>query len=127
MARRSIPLPWTFVVATSTSDVFVPVTGWFAAQEIKKIAIVMEIVGLIGQTQIKRAYQTADSPSSADSATGVGSFVSANAVSYPSSSTDISATTEAKQLIRFGFIVSLATGSTIATASVAGRVDVIPS
>lgn len=124
-SNTTIQLPWTFLVATSTTEVFAPVTGYYTAAEIAKLAITLEIIGLIGNAQVKRAYQTCNIPSAPDTETALGNYVSTNGINYPASFSDVATTMQSKQLVRFGWILSLSGGTTPASLSVAGKVVVI--
>lgn len=120
-----IQLPWTFLVATSTTEVFVPVSAYYTAAELAKIAITMEIIGLIGNAQVKRAYQTCNIPSAPDEPSALGNYNSTNGINYPASFSDVATTMQSKQLVRFGWILSLSGGTTPASLSVAGKVVAI--
>jgi len=73
------------------------------------------------------ASATANVENSADSATALGSYSTSNGVAYPSAWEDISAYTEQKQLIRFGWLVKNTSGSTRTWSRVGGFMEISDS
>lgn len=68
-------------------------------------------------------YQTCDVPNSVDTPVAATSYQTANGMYYGTAFTDISANTLGKQWVRIVWMVKLTSGSTLATASVSGSVD----
>jgi hypothetical protein len=122
---KTLSLPWTMVAADSTTEVFLPATGWMQAADVAKIRTNFELRGVTGTINVLVGYQTANVENSPDAATNTGTFQTSVGVYFGGSFTDVSAATQAKQLIRFGFVVKLTSGFTLSVARAGGSVDII--
>lgn len=79
----------------------------------------------IGNITVAGGYQTADVENSGDTPASVGSVQTGNGVLFPTGGlVDISSTTGQKQLIRFGYVVILSSGSTLSLARVVGTLTI---
>ena len=125
------PMGWTTVYADSNTATFHPATPWMPASDIEGVRCTFEVAGIRPGTeglQVRAGYQTADVENSPDSATGFGALTTAdtNEVKYPAAFVDISSSTSAKQLIRFGWMVLRDnTTSTFTLARAAGVLELI--
>jgi len=124
MATKKIPLPQGMVYGTSTTAVFHPSTMWMLASSVKKVRGAFEIELLDSDVTVSEAYQTANVENAPDNATAFGSFASSAGVSYPSAFADISAYTEQKQLVRFGWLVKNTASGTRNWVRAGGFVEV---
>jgi hypothetical protein len=116
---RRIILPWTSVYANTQTPtkLFMPCTIWLNAADVKYLKAVWELISAMANVSIEFAYQTANVENSPDTpAVAVGSAQTSAGVSY-GSVTDVSANTNGKKLVRFGFLVT----NTSAQALVLGR------
>jgi hypothetical protein len=113
------------VAADSTTEVFLPATGWMQAADVAKIRTSFELRGVTGTINVLVGYHTANVENSPDAATNTGTFQTSGGVYFGSSFTDVSAAMQAKQLVRFGFVVKLTSGSTLSVARAGGSVDII--
>lgn len=123
---RSIALPWGLVAVDSTTVVFLAATGWMTADAVDAVRVTMEILGRTGNIQIAPAYQVADTQDD-DTATShdIRSALTANGVHFWSGVwKDAKPDTQGRQLIRFGWRVSLTSGAALGTATVGGKVDI---
>ena len=114
MRIRKLTLNWVVVHANSTSTIFHPATQWMDANEFTKIRVTQDNRGLIGVIEIGAAYQTANVENSPDSATRIDSTASADGMVYPTAWVDLASAVQGKQLIRFGRLAKLSSGSTLA-------------
>ena len=120
---KSIPIPWTTVIAGSTTAAGFPATGWLPALQVQKLRVNFEMRGRSGNLQVTLGYQTANVENSPDEPIAVGSYQTTNDVFYGSSPTDISANTLGKQLIRFVWMVKLSADGSPGFARVGGSID----
>lgn len=104
----------TIVHADSTTPIFHPATEWMDASKFQKVRVTQDNRGLIGVIEIGAAYQTANVMNSPDSATLLDSTASADGMVFPSDWNDLSTIVKGKQLIRFGRLAKLTSGSTLA-------------
>ena len=125
--RRRVPLGWSNVWAVNTTAIFHPATQWLPASDVKSIRGAMEMQLRESDQEASLAYQTANVENNADSATAVGSYSTSNGVAYPSPWEDMSAYTEQKQLIRFGWLVKNTSGSTRTWSRVGGFMEISDS
>ena len=116
-------LEWGGYAAISTTEVFIPCGGWESAAHVSSARGWGELRGKTGSFQAKPAVQLANDVRSPGAATAVGAAISADGVSDPSSYVSLS--TGGSRYIRVGWLVSLTAGSTLATGSVAGLVELI--
>lgn len=114
MRIRKIGLGWTVVHANSTTPIFHPGTEWRDASTITKVRVTQDNRGLVGSMEIGAAYQTANVENSPDTAVLLDSTAAADGMVYPTDWTDLSAVVKSKQLIRFGRLAKLTSGTTLA-------------
>lgn len=123
---KTINLGWTTVAVDGTTEVFIPATGWGDASEVAKLRGNLELRGLTGSNiSVAVGYQTANVENSPDAHVVLGSFQTAAGVYFGGSFTDASTNTQAKRLVRFGWVVKLTSAGSLATARVGGTLDVI--
>lgn len=84
------------------------------ANDFTKIRVTQDNRGLIGVIEIGAAYQTANVENSPDSATLIDSTAASDGMVFPSDWNDLSTVVKGKQLIRFGRMAKLTSGSTLA-------------
>ena len=84
------------------------------ANEFTKIRVTQDNRALIGNIEVSAAYQTANVENSPDSATAIDSYASANGMVYPTAWVDLATAVQGKQLVRFGRLAKLSSGSTLA-------------
>jgi len=124
---RTIDLGWHTVYANTASPTttFVPLCDWMDAVEFAKIRATLEMRGKMGNIEVKFAYQTADNVASPDTAAGVGAFITADGLGYPSAWADISSVTAGKQKIRFGVLTQNTSGTTTKLARISATLDYV--
>lgn len=118
-------LGWTTLCVDGTAEVAIPATGWMGAKEVDKYRGTYELRGITGLMNVALGYQTCNVENSPDAHTTVTSFQTTAGVYYGGSFTDISANTLGKQLVRIVWVCKLSTGSALASARVAGSVDLM--
>ena len=123
---KTLRLRWTTVCVDGTTEVFVPDTDWMRAPDVAKIRLYMEARGFTGLMNVIAGYQTCNVDNSPDAHNTIGSFVTTAGVTFGASFADVTANTQAKQYVRFGWVVKLTSGSTLATVRVGGSIDIIP-
>ena len=114
---RMLDLPPMTLVATSTTEVFIPAGEWQSSVGIVSAKAWGELRGLNGAAQARPAVQLANDTRSPDAAIGIGTALASNGMFDPATA---SVSTGSKQSIRPGWLVSLSGGSTLATVSVIG-------
>ena len=122
---HTIGLPFTMVESVSGSEKFFPVTPWMTAANVGRVRPTCDVVYVTGNLTVAFGYQTCNVENSQDTAEEVGNFNTAG-MAYPSAGfVDISANTAPKQMVRFGWITKLSSGTTQAFGYVGGSVDVM--
>lgn len=115
-------LQWQTVAANSATAYFQPGGPWREAAGITGARSNAEMRGRNGNAQAQAAVQTANDIRNPDTpAIGVGAAMTADGVSDPNGETSIASGT--KRYIRSGWLVSLTSGSTLATAAVGGEIE----
>ena len=114
MRIHKLILGWKIVHANSTTAIFHPDTEWREANAYTKIRVTQDNRGLIGAMEIGAAYQTANVENSPDTAVLIDSTAAADGVVYPTDWNDLNTAVKGKQLIRFGRLAKLTSGSTLA-------------
>jgi hypothetical protein len=120
----TISLAWTGYSAITTAKVFVPCGNWGPAANLTGARGWGELRGKTGNFQGEPAVQVANDVRSPGSATAVGSALTADGVSDPSAPTSVTNATTSKYA-RPGWLVSLTSGTTLATGSLAGVVELV--
>ena len=123
--KITINLPITTIAFNNTSEYGIPAAGWMRAADVAKFRGSFEIRGINGVLNVALGYQTCDVPNSVDTPVAVTSYQTSNGMYYGTAFTDISANTLGKQWVRIVWMVKLTSGSTLATASVSGSVDLL--
>ena len=125
---QTINLPWQSIhsdLNTGNGD-FNVCTGWLAASDVSIVQIWFEVQNTTDATGvIKPAYQTADVENGVDTPTAITSVNTQTGAgqSFPANVFDISAVTNTKQLVRFGFFF-LASSADIKMARVQARIKI---
>jgi len=122
--KKRVALPWGALYSTGTSAIFHPSTLWLTASDVNSVRGAFELQLLESDAMVSLAYQTANVENSPDGPTAIGTYASSNGVSYPGAWADISAATDEKQLIRFGFLVKNNANSTRNWVRAGGFVEV---
>lgn len=111
--------PWTgHVVATDSTQVFIPVSGWLPTLGVLKFEGTVVVSDLTGSWTMKLTYRTATaSPESPDAwnTTGLGSAINANG---ESNTGELTPTTTGKAWIQAGFYCQTSSGVGQADVSV---------
>ena len=113
MRIRKQVLDWAVVYANSTTPNFHPATQWLDANDFTKIRVTQDNRAFIGNMEIAAAYQTANVENSPDTAVAIDSAASADGMVYPTAWVDLASAMQGKQLVRFGRIGKLSSGSTL--------------
>lgn len=128
MTAHTIALPYISVQSDSSTggqETFYPVTPYMNAGEVGKVRGPIELVWKTGNLNVSLAYQTADVENAPGTAAAIGSYATSAGVTYPTQYTDIASSANAKQLIRFGFLVKLSSGSTLSYGYVGGSLQIM--
>lgn len=80
-----------------------------------------ELVATTGAAQGAPAYQAANVPDSPSTATALVTQTSTTGMHYPDGWTVVGIKLKTKQLVRFGWLVSLTTGTTLGSFTAGGR------
>ena len=123
-----IGLEWTTVYSRSETATFAPGSRWYRASDVAKVRVPFEMRDSDTDIEVSAAYQLANVENSPDSpALAIGSYATSDGNIYPTSFADINSATEAKQLIRFGWLCRNTNGSgtTLSLARVTGVVEII--
>jgi len=116
-------MSWAGYAAISTTELFIPAGPWASAANLSAAKGYGEMRGRTGQFQAKPAVQLANDVRSPSAGTAVGATLTGDGVSDPNGNTAITSGTS--KYVRPGWLVSLVTGSTLATAQLAGVVELI--
>lgn len=122
-----IVMAWMMVASNTTTVVFIPASGWMDAAGITSGKGWGEMRGKNGNIGATPAVQFTNDPH--DPGTGnvtpVGAQITADGVSDPNGNTALSS--GSFRYVRAGWNVALSSGATLATASVAGVIELIRS
>jgi hypothetical protein len=120
-------MAWMGIAAnTNNRTVFIPAGAWEDAGSITRVRGWGEMRGATGNITATPAVQLSNDPRNPPAtATPVGATLSADEVSDPTGAAALA--TGAFRFIRPGWNVTLASGATLATATVAGVVQLITS
>lgn len=111
------------VFAQSGSGVFFPATAWTNAARASIARNVCELRAGTSGLSAKAAYQTADDPDNPDPAVPYGGTITSNGTHYPTAFDSLSADTDTKQLVRFGWVVQRTSGSETVYGQITGHVE----
>ncbi len=120
---KQIPLPYGTHATATTSNLFIPVTGWMPTERIAEMRATWEVIGTTGAAQGAPAYQAANVPDTPGTATALATQTATTGLYYPSGWTAVGVALKTKQRVRLGFIISLTTGTTLGTFTGGGRVE----
>ncbi|MBM4109693.1 MAG: hypothetical protein FJ255_12950 [Phycisphaerae bacterium] len=123
--RATVQLPPLTALAIDTTGKFLFAGAWRDATGLDKMRAVFEVRGLNGSLSVVPAVQFADMPDNPGTVTNIGTAATADGFNAPSSWTSVQTDANAKQLFRLGWFVKLTTGSTLATAIVQGKVEIL--
>ena len=109
---------------------FFPATTWFSAQDIDKVRDSLETLNMpaAAAMTITLGMQVANNPDAPDTpAGGLASSRTSDGMTYPIAFVDKSSTTNARQLVRFGYLAknTTAADTTLRQAWVCGYVDAV--
>lgn len=131
MNIRSLGMPWTTVFTCSTTEAFCPVTQWMDPAELQKMRATLELQNLCGNIEVSVGYQLADvennplSDEKLESYNGPTGWQSTTGVHYPERwDGSIESQAGGKQLIRFGFVVKLSSGTDPGMVRAAAKVEI---
>lgn len=120
----SLYMGWMTVAAASTTPVFIPATEWGDALGVALAKGWGEARGRNGNVTATPAVQFANDPRNASGAgTAVGATLSADGVSDPNGNTTVSS--GSNKYVRGGWNVALSSGTTLATMTVSGVIQII--
>ena len=126
MQTKGIPLSWSTVSVNSTSNSFLPFTGWMSNAGMSKVRCAFEIIGTIGDITVSPGYQIADHPDSPGVAIALlTTFDTGDDVYYPGSWKDVTGDVDDTMLVRFGFVVKNASTGNVTTARISGTMQVV--
>lgn len=121
-----ISTPWICLLSDTTASIFIPVTKPFSADRVAKIRGEFELryrSGLIGASL---AYQTCQTPASYDTATACSSTAASEGITYPVGGyQDVLSKCGKRKLVRLGYLVNLATGTTLSFVYAQAEFDII--
>ena len=130
MQTRRISLSWLTAFAASTDLVFIPATAWMSSAGFDSLRVFWEIAAITGALELTPAWQVAnneDVPGATQTINTTSPYKDTVDVYYPESwkdaAGDATAPTKSNILIRFGFLVRLKTGSTLANARVSAVIE----
>ena len=130
MQTRRIALPWLTAFAVSTDLVFIPATAWMGSAGFDYLRVFWEIAALTGTLELTPAWQVAnneDAPGATQTINTTSPYKDTVDVYYPElwkdAAGDGTAPTKSNILIRFGFLVRLKSGSTLANARVSAVIE----
>ena len=108
--NNRVNLPWTTVGTDSTTEVFVPASGWMSSESVGSGRGWLELAGGMTGLSVAVAVQTANDVTTPDAHTKIQTLVTSNGVSDPDSSTT-SLATAGKKFIRVGFAIKASSAS----------------
>lgn len=123
MARLSLtPM---VVFSNSTTYIFFPATPWTSSTDVDFVRDSLETRNMMAGNVMNIAigYQTCNTPDSPDAAVALASVRTSDGLTWPVAYTDQSATTNAKQFIRGGYLVKNASDSTVRQAWASGMIE----
>lgn len=127
-AIRRVSFPWTTAYSNSSSvdGVFIVLTGWMSAPDVAKVRATWEATMETSANLVTRpGFQTANVENSPDNPQTLGSdSLTSVGVKFGTALTDITSSTQAKALVRFGIWVKLASGGSLACVQLAGSFDI---
>jgi hypothetical protein len=113
------------VFSNSTTAIFFPASGWTSTQDFDFLRDSLETRNMMAGNvmSIQITYQTCNTPDSPDAAVALASVRTSDGLTWPVAYTDESATTNAKQFIRGGYLVKNASDSTVRQAWACGMIE----
>lgn len=129
MQVRRFPIPFLTVFAVSDAAVFFPGTPWMESASVDELRVTWELVSLTGDIELAPAWQVANSEENPGTSNTIATspYKDAADVYFPTgwkdAAGDGTAPTKSNLLVRFGFLVKLKTGSTLAVANAGGVVE----
>ena len=109
--NNRVNLPWTTVATDSTSEVFIPATGWMSSESVGSGRGWLELRGAMSGLSVAVAIETANDVTTPDTPhVKIQALVAANGVSDPDSTTT-TLTTAGQKFIRVGFAVKASSAS----------------
>jgi len=126
MGNRTANLGWTTLITASTSDVFIPASGWMSTAGFRQFRPVVEIADRTGGIDVTPAYQVANTYDDPQAFHGMGATLTSDGYHFPAAYTDPTSGTSNVtefQLVRFGYKVSVASGT--GHARVAASVQIV--
>lgn len=132
MNLKTINLPWETAMACATSKALNPVTQWMDPAEFQKMRATMEIRNRCGANiDVAVGYQLADVENAPlndfeiESYNGPSGWKSSNGVFYPERWDEtIVGQASSRQLIRFGFMTKLSSGTALQSLRVAAKIEI---
>lgn len=125
---KTVPVAWTTLYSdvTDGDGVFIPVTGWLDAAQVKKFRSTFEVAATTDASGVvKPGVQFADSPDVPATPIAPAGILTktGNGTSYPGSFSDVSATSAQRQLVRFGYWFK-ASAAGLKAARISGKFEV---
>ena len=120
----TLSLGWMGLSAISTVAVFVPTGGWVSAANLTGARGCGEIRGRNGLFQAMPAVQVANDTRSPGTVTAVGTALTTDGVSDPDSIHPVT-NAGSSRYCRPGWLVSLTSGTVLASAGLTGMVELI--
>lgn len=117
--NKPIPLTWTTVFATNTSQRIIPASPWIPAGDIVKVRGTMELAEHTGDLEVGLGIDTANVEDAPDqNPTVIIARQATDGMVFGASYVDVSSATAGKRLARFVWL----TANTSTSAFTAGRV-----
>ena len=129
MSAKTVNLPWTTVITDSTSEEFIPATGWMSTNGVRQIRCAWELQAPGGSVTVRPGFQfanTYDDPQSFDSFNDE-TATSTTGYHFPDAYEDPTKTTPDHtgnmQIMRYGWLVKVTDGTGF--ARVGGTVQIV--
>lgn len=122
-AMFHLSLQPTTVYATSTSEIELPATPWFAGSGLVKVRASFELRQPMAPIEVGIGIQSANAMNEQPSSATVVSRKTSAGMHFASSWTDVESTASAGQMTRFVWLTARTTGTAPVMARVTGRIE----
>jgi len=114
-----IPLPWTTVFCNNVTAIRVPATAWMPCSEVDKIMGTLELQNVLGNIQVGLGIEVAQVETSPSAGTTLLNATATTGYTY-GDFVSITSDTTGKRIMRFVWLCSNSSGSTLSIARVGG-------
>jgi hypothetical protein len=117
-------IDWSTVYANvqNPTKLFLPTTPWINAADVKFLKAVWELIAAMTNISVEFGYQTADVENTPIATVAVGAARTSDGMSY-GTMTDVSANTNSRRLVRFGFLVTNTASASLVLGRCGGYVE----